>query len=519
MKPQNIKTAFWILITSGLISHVIAFFREIMIADKFGASLAVDAFLIAMIPTTIFIVISDALTVSFVPLFSRQLAAKGEKEVWKATSNLINVFMLFFIIAGCVYLIFAQQITALITPGFSQGTVKEVVTMIQIMFPVLILILPISISTAVLNSYEHFTYPAIASLLPNIAIILAALLLTPKIGVLSLAVGILLGYSGQFFLQFLALFKKLNKYYHLTLHFNDPQLSKFALFVFYTVVANGSVMVGIIVDRYFASELRAGTIAAMSYSAKIVSSSFHILIFAISSSTFPKLSKAANLVNKKDFCRILETILRTGLIFSIPIFIFVIVLRQPLIRFIFERGHFDAQATQLTSECMLFYTLSLFAFAGSMILTRGWYALHHFKLPALVGFVTIVTNILGDYFLVGPMAHKGLTLATSISGLVNFVLLLVLMQKRTRFFVRTTLFLFFSKIIFLTFIVGVLAWVSSESLLMVLNMNLFIDQILFFALNGFVIVVGFVITGLLLHVPEVIKAYEIINDKIKKISK
>lgn len=431
--PQKIAQAGLILIAASILSHALAFLREVILAAKFGVNSAIDAFLIAMIPVSLFILISDALFTSFLPIFTRERQKQGEEHAWKMASNIMNVFIGSFALIVCVYALCAKPITRLIVPGLSPEGITQAANLIRIMSPILILVLPISLSAAILNSYKQFTYPAFAELMPTVGIITAVALLSCQIGVYSLAIGAVLGYITRFIIQFSRIMGTLKEHYVFSFKIFDPIVKNFTLFVLCTLVANGSYVVSLIVDRYFASFLPAGTIAALGFADKLVSTSFYIFIFAITSAVFPTLSQNTAMKDREEFNALLEKSLRLSLALLLPISAILIILREPLVRLLFERGSFDARATMVTAQCLSFYAIGLFAYGGSFLLTRAWFALHRPKVPAMAGVAAISVHIVFDCLLAGKLGHRGLALANSLAGITNFSILFILLQREFHF--------------------------------------------------------------------------------------
>ncbi|MBN1793426.1 MAG: murein biosynthesis integral membrane protein MurJ [Candidatus Omnitrophica bacterium] len=504
MRRQRITTAAGVLIGAGVLSHILAFFREVIIANQFGATTSLDTFLLALIPISLFVMMSDSMMTSFVPLFTRDLTVKGEGAAWQTASDVITVFIALFAVLAFVWLIFAGPIMKAIGSGCESGVITQVLELLKVMFPILMVVLPIALTTAVLHSYRHFTYPAFAELLPNIGMILAVIFFSSRMGVFSLAAGMMGGYIARFLVQFAVIAGTLKRYYRFSFNIYNPVIKKFGVFTMLTVIANGSFVIYLVVDRYFASFLPVGTIAALNFADRLVVASYYIVICAIGSAVFPVLAAKAASDDKTEFRSMLESALRIGLTCVMPISVFLIIWNRPIVRLIFERGLFNVEATTLTAESLLFYAIGIFAFSGGTILIRGWYALHDFRIPALTGAVSLTVNVIGDYLLIGPLAHKGLALATAVASIVNFCLMLILLRRKIGLFNTSGFMVFFVKLVFISALTGLSGWLCGRVLIDRLDMQLFGDQLFFFCSEIIIVTTGFLCAGLLVRLQEIV---------------
>lgn len=188
--------------------------------------------------------------------------------------------------------------------------------------------------------------------------------------------------------------------------------------------------VNMFIGTMLASLLDTGSITGLYYADRLVQFPLGIFAISIGTAVLPSLSRQ---MAEKDFGGVAETFsfgLRFTLFITLPATVGLVVLREPLVALLFGRGAFDAVAVSLTADALLFYAVGLWAISCVRVTVPLYYAFKDTRTPVQVAVVAIVINVALSFLLMGPMAHRGLALAVSISSMVNFLLLLFLLVKR-----------------------------------------------------------------------------------------
>jgi putative peptidoglycan lipid II flippase len=184
------------------------------------------------------------------------------------------------------------------------------------------------------------------------------------------------------------------------------------------------------VDRSLASTLATGSISALNYSARLNSLVLAVFITAIATVLFPMLSNEAVKETYDGFKKLVRNGVNIVIMITIPTTIGMLVLIEPIVKLTFERGAFDSIATQMTSQALAFYTLGLLGMALRTFMERAFYSLQDTKTPMVNGFIAVGLNIILNFILIGPMGHRGLALATSISTTLTTTYLFYGLRKK-----------------------------------------------------------------------------------------
>jgi len=219
--------------------------------------------------------------------------------------------------------------------------------------------------------------------------------------------------------------------------------------------SNTIVQINKMFDRSFASVLGAGTVSAMNYASKLQEFICAVFIGSIATALFPEISKLNQTEDSNIFKSYISKSLNAISIIVVPILVGTISLSKPIVKILFMRGAFDEAAVKLTSESLSFYALGFLAIGFNMILCRVFYSLQDTKTPAINSAIAMALNIIMNFLLIKPMAHKGLALSTSLSGIITTVLLLWSLRKSLGNIGLKTLALELMKVILSAVVMGV----------------------------------------------------------------
>jgi putative peptidoglycan lipid II flippase len=411
---QTAKSASIIGLTAGA-GAAIGFALQLIIAYKFGASEATDAYFMAHSTSEMLskLLLGGSLASVFLPLFVKHLA-RGEKQAaWELALNLLHLAGLLFLLLIVLLGFFAPSFVSFVAPGFSESTQALTTNLLRVLLPSFLFLFLVELMTSMLHALKIFSLPAALRVISPLTIIIILVLLAPYFGIYALALGAVASGLIQFLFIAAGLGSQ-NFSYRFILNPWHPEL-KHLLYLTYPFLASMLITQGAgLVYRVLVSDLPTGSLSALKYSEKITQ--FVAIIFLISITTviFPLLSEKAS---RKDYLGIrssLAQVLRLIALITVPLTIGIALLRQPLLKFAFERGSFSPEDTALTSAALLFLIIGLFANGVSSAFGYTVLALQQTRAAVAVTIASQAIAIALFVLLVPPLAHAGLALASSL---------------------------------------------------------------------------------------------------------
>jgi putative peptidoglycan lipid II flippase len=510
---QRAARSALIIIIITLISKLLGFVREMVIAAGFGASSSTDAYLIALtIPAVLFASCSRSVQTAFIPLFNEMLLKESKEEALKFSNSVINIVSLsLFLISGCAF-IFMPQITMLLSPGFKGEIYHLAIILARIMIPVGFVWGIVGISNGLLNSLKIFSIPAAIGISYNLVIIVTVVIFGQWWGIKGLALGTALGVLSQYLIQIPCL-KKSGYRWRSSLNLKNPVLKKMGILVLPILASNLVLQLNVVVDRLLASKLPEGSISALNFANRLNGFVLGIFVLAFTTVLFPTLSQKFTAKKIGDFTQIFTGGIRIIMFLTFPAMMIIIMLKVPIISMLFERGAFDRDDTLLTAGAFLYYGLGLVAFGLREIINVTFYALQDTRTPVIFETVCLGLNMTLNIILVRPMAHRGLALATSISCTVYVLIMLLFLHRKIKGID------FFG----LVFFVGKMAAASAVMALSILfgqwllppETASFFYRIIYVGGLSILGCASFIAVSLLLKVEEIFITCRLIREKIK----
>ncbi len=422
---RTVVKAATIIMIGNVVSRLLGLVREQVIAALFGASGATDAFVAAStVPTIIYdLLIGGAISAALIPVFSDYADDPAQHDdLSRMTSTLLTLAA---IILSCIILIliaFAPQLIELLGVAFAPNVRADAIRLVRFMLPATFFMAVSGIFTALLYARQKFVLPAFVAALYNASIIVIALSLTALIGLHSLVIGVIVGAIMQVVLQWPAL-RGLR--IRPSLDFSHPALRR-ALNL-YVPVALGLIVtiVGIVIDRNLASRTGEGNMAAMRFATTIIQFPLGLVAVALSAAILPTLSRQVT----SEYKSTLALGIKLAMIAMIPAMVGLIVLREPLIRLLFERGKFGAFDSERTALAFLAYAPQLPFVALDQLLIVAFYARKNTVIPVSVGVVSVGFYLLTALSLIGPWGMPGLAFANAVQNSSHAIILLVLLWR------------------------------------------------------------------------------------------
>lgn len=427
----GLASAAGFIMLAMIISRILGYVRDMVIYARFGQNAITDAYNAAFsIPDFLYmLLVGGALSSAFIPVFSGYLATGKEEDAWRIASTVFNLIVLLMAAGIAFGYIFTSQLVYALVPGFAPETMALTVKLTRIMFVQAFFMALSGLSMGILNSYHHFTSPAIGSILYNLGIIAAGMALAPYLGITGFSIGVVAGAVANFAVQVPSLVRR-GLHYRFTLDLRHPGVRRIGTLILPVLVGLSVTQLNLFVNQNLASALPDGTVAALRTGQRLMQLPIGIFAVAMGVAVFPALTGQAAREELENFRRTLATGLKAMLFIMIPAQIGLAVIRVPLVRLLFEQGRFTAEDTMATSTVLLFYTAGIFAYGSLQLLNRAFYALQDTRTPVGVAIVTIAANIILNLFLVKVMGAGGLALAYSLAGILNMLLLVVIIGHR-----------------------------------------------------------------------------------------
>jgi putative peptidoglycan lipid II flippase len=432
---QKIMRAAGFLMGANLMSRLLGFVRESLMAGLFGKTAATDAYNTAFIlPDLVYwLLVGGILSAAFIPVLSSFIAEKREDEGWIVVSSIVNMSFILLCLLVIAAIFAVPAFVAWQAPGFTPENQALTVTLCRILLLQPVLLAFSGIAMGILNSYKIFWPSAVGAVLYNACIIVCGGLFADSSrpeSISGFAFGVVLGALVNFLVQ-APFLRRVGLTYHPVIDWRHPGVRRILALALPIIIMYAMNQLQVVVNTNLASSLPAGSVSAIWYSYRLFQLPVGIFALAIGVAVLPTLSEQAALRRRADFVATLSEAIRTIAFITIPISVFFIILRFPLIRLLFEHGEFGAADTEATAAPLYFFALGITAQAVLQILPRGFYAMQNTWLPVLVGTIAMAATVALMFLLVGPLAHGGLAFATSLGIIFQDLLLFFILRQKT----------------------------------------------------------------------------------------
>lgn len=429
---RTVGGAALVIALFGVVSRILGFVRDRILAGTFGAGDVLDAYYAAFrIPDLLYgLLVAGALSAAFVPIFTEVREKNGGKSAWELASGVFVLVVFFLGMMSLFAAVFAGGLVGFIVPGFSPEKQSLTVHLTRVMLLGPIFLGMSAVFGSVLVSFRNFIVFSLAPIFYNIGIILGAVLFSKFFGPAGLAMGVVLG-----------------TLLHAAVQYPSVRRAGFScsLRVFFTINSEVWRVIRLMVPRslgiavgqisflvvtIFASVLASGTLAAFTLANNIQSVPLGLFGVAFSLAAFPTLSA---FVVKNDHRRFSETLMKTArqvLFFVLPISFMILALRAQIVRVILGTGEFDWEDTRMTFEILGALSASLFAQSLIPLFARAFFSLQDTKTPLFLAFFSEVIHIIVLFLFVGKWGPLALAISFSLASVVNAFLLYFFLRRR-----------------------------------------------------------------------------------------
>ena len=427
-----------LLMAVQVLSRVLGYARDVVMVNIFGADFATDAWNAAFwIPDFLYtILIGGAIGSALIPVFSSYINNGRTKEGWEANSVFTSWLMLILTVLLALCCIFAEPLLNLTTnfapEEMGLPVVLTRITVIQAFFMALS-----AIATGLLQSYQHFFWPAVGSLFYNILILLCGIFLAqpietlwPGYGIASFTIGVVIGAFVTLAVQ-IPMLKKVGFRFHLSFDLHNQGMHQMVKLLVPVMIGLSVTKLNLLVTQKLATGLDEGIYTLLSTANRFMQLPLGVFAVSMATAIFPTMSAQAAQGRLDEMKSSISLGVRNITFVLLPSTVGLILLREPIIRLLYEfSGQFTPADTAVTGQALFYYCLGLLFYGTVTVFIRGFYAMQNTVTPILVSVACILVNILFSLVLVGPMAHRGLALAYSLAGFVQCMATLAVLRKK-----------------------------------------------------------------------------------------
>jgi putative peptidoglycan lipid II flippase len=435
-KKRLASTATFLVLVAAS-SRVLGLFREIIMVTYLGLGPEMGAFTVAnKVPNLVRSLLADtALTAAFIPVFTGLLEKERRREAWQVAYTITVTATAILSVVTILGMIFAPEVVKVVAPGFSndQQIVDLTIYLMRVMFPTVVIMGIAAIFMGILNSYDHFTLPALAPIVWNLVIIGAVIAFSAGYGVKVLAWSFLIGCAVELLMQVPGVWKRRWKgegpsIYRLDLR--NPEVRRVGALIGPVILSLGVINFNAFIDTIIATLISIPAPAIIDKAFRLFLVPQGIFAVGIGTVLFPALSRHAAAKRMKEFRDYLSIGLRQIFFMTLPFAALFAVLALPTTRLIYEHGKVTPEETALVASALTFFSVGMAFVSINTLLNRAFYSIQRPWLPLIVGAVNLALNAGLDLLLYKPLGVGGITLSTSLVSLFNSFALMLLLSPR-----------------------------------------------------------------------------------------
>jgi putative peptidoglycan lipid II flippase len=429
-QANKIVGAAFLLAGLTIVSRLIGFVREQFIAYHYGTGLEADAFVLAFtIPTLILTIVGGALSAALIPMIVRLRSENQNVRLKQLISSMFSITsLIMLLLTVSLYFFIEPFVQGLYARRAEEDLQLLTIEMLKIIVPALLAIGLVTLLTSVLNAYKHYFVPALGPVLYSTGVIVATVFFSEEYGVESLMIGMAIGILAHMLIALSTIFyKKIS--FKLNIYWNSD-LKQVGFLILPILISITAFQINTIVDRSMASGLDAGSIASLNYANRIVQLPLSLFVGSMVLPLFPMIAERMAKQEWASTNNLLSNSYRLLGILLLPVMGVFVVLSEPIIAVLFQRGEFDLDSVRTTSIALTFYAFTLLPFAMRDIMTRAFYSMQDTWTPVINSVILVAINIGLMLLLVPTFGMIGIAGSTSIASLIAYIRLRHILMKK-----------------------------------------------------------------------------------------
>ncbi|MDP1705288.1 MAG: murein biosynthesis integral membrane protein MurJ [Sulfurimicrobium sp.] len=446
-----------------LISRILGFLRDAIIARAFGAGIATDAFFVAFkLPNLLRRLFAEgAFSQAFVPILAEYKTRRGHDATRDLVDHVATLLALILLGVSLIGILAAPVVIYISAPGFAATPEKFDLTvqLLRWIFPYIFFISLVSLAGGILNTYSRFSIPAFTPALLNLSFIGCALWLAPHMHppVMALAVAVLLGGILQLGFQ-LPFLVKIGLLPRFRLNLKDEGVWRILKLMGPAVFGVSIAQISLLINTIFASFLATGSVTWLYYADRLMEFPTGMLGVALGTILLPSLAKHYSDDSPEKFSNLLDWGLRLTLMLALPAALALAILAVPLISTLFYYGKFSAHDLWMTREALVAYSIGLLGLIMVKVLAPGFYARQNIRTPVKIAIFTLFATQLMNLAFVWKLQHAGLALAIGLGACINAGLLYYQLRRHQIFQPQPGWAVFLLKLGVALAVMGVTLW-------------------------------------------------------------
>jgi putative peptidoglycan lipid II flippase len=417
-----------------MISRVLGFIRDVTIASGLGASHLSDAFFVAFrLPNYLRRLFAEgAFNAAFVPMYAGMLAVDGKEKATRFSSEAMSFLTVLLLLVVGVFIVFMPQIMLVLAPGFSDDPRKFQLTvaLTRITMPYILFISLVSLLGGVLNSLHKFAAAAATPIIMNLCLIIVPFLLDTLTPTGAHALAVAVTFSGVAQWLWLVWFcHREGALPRMVKPGLTDDVRKLLVIIAPVALGAGVAQINLFIDTIIATYFDSG-VSYLYYADRINELPLAVIGIAVGTALLPLLSRQIREGKRKEAHHSQNRAIELGLFLSLPSSVALVMIAEPVIMVMFQRGEFGPAETAATYTALRAFAIGLPAFILVKILSPSFFANQDTKTPFKIALFCILVNLCFNLALMFPLRHVGMALATSIAGWVNVILMARMLQKR-----------------------------------------------------------------------------------------
>lgn len=428
-----IKSAVF-MVFATVMAKALGLLRDILVAASYGTTVEAVAYDAASrLPILLFdFVIGGVVTAAFIPIFNELLVKDGRKKAFEFADSYITLILLITVVLSLLGVALAPMLVEFFIPDAAPEAKALAVDLTRIMFPMIIFTGLAFSFVGVLLSLGEFRIPAIISLVSNGVMVFYLFCLDKRFGIIGLALSMLFGWLLQAFVQIPSL-NSLGYRYHPRLDIRSPYIKQATKGALPILLGTWTGPVCSLINTRFASGIEEGrAVTALGYANRFYTIMIGVFSYVATNLLFPYISKAQAGGEKKEANKLMLSSIRILMLVIIPITAGIIILANPLISVIYERGEFNAHDVAMTSEALGFYTVGMIFSAANEVLTKSFFARKEFRVPMFASLCAMGVNFILVYPLSSSMGIGGIALASGIAVAAGCIFNYIMLLRRDK---------------------------------------------------------------------------------------